>query len=72
MYWLEDQTLGREDYTSCSGRGDVLVRRSGSRSNANSLGAVSKLRHSFTPRCSSSLSCINEYLVIYSGGYVNE
>ena len=30
-YWFEDQTLGREDYTSCSGSGDVLVRRSDSR-----------------------------------------
>ena len=29
-YWFEDQTLDREDYTSCSGRGDVLVRRSDS------------------------------------------
>ena len=25
---------------------------------------------SFTPRCSSSLSCINEYLAIDSGGYL--
>ena len=31
-YWFEDQTLGREDYTNCSGRGDVLVRKSDSRS----------------------------------------
>ena len=35
-------------------------------------GAFKILPISFTPRCHISVSCINEYLDIDSGGYVNK
>ena len=33
---------------------------------------IEALAISFTPRCHSSLSCINEYLAIERGGHMNE
>ena len=39
---------------------------------SNPLAVVSKLTISFIPLFHSSLSCINEYLATYRGGYLNE
>ena len=58
------------------GHGDIMVRTSDSL--LRESGFKSSCYHfeawatSFTPRCLSSLSCINEYLATDSDGYVNE
>ena len=36
-----------------------------------SSAAILNLAISFTPNCHSSLNCINEYVAIDSGGYIN-
>ena len=56
--------------------GSVMVRTSNSQSREvrfeSSRCCFEALAISFTPHCHSSLSCINEYLVTDSGGFVNE
>ena len=57
-------------------RGGAVVRTSDSQSRESGFkSSCCRLETSvisFTPRCSTLLSCINEYLDIDSGGYVNE
>ena len=58
------------------GRDSIPVRRPDSQSREpgfkSHCGRFEPLASVITPRCHSSLSCINEYLAIQSGGYVNE
>ena len=51
----------------CSG---TVARSSGSRLRESEFESCAAVSSSFTLHCSSSLSCMNEYLVVKSGGYL--